>query len=392
LGDRSTNLPYKSSSDIGMKQEPIFYTRNGGELSPGSRNRYNQGCSSPEREPVQSEYHDSYQPVQPQGDSIYWTSHNSDNNQYPYQNRNRRGYHHNNYRYNPYASKREKFDQRPYQQRGSQRPVNSETNGKTSSPGKRKCFLCQQPDHVCADCPYNNFPKKEQQCNRTEGNSRQRQVFAIFKPELPLPECDLEKVFPIPTGQSGNKALIDTGACVTVCGKEWLTEFENSLSLEDKELIEDESTDVLIQFGDCKPVKAISLRTIPITFCGVDILLRTYVVDNTIPLLLSRRAMTAMGMIINMQEMTIKIQDGVAEKMEITNSGHFAVCFSSQDKEKTTVVKESKESCVERKNLETQPHYTSAGKDGLTKKGVSRNVLSEIMEKGYVCLDDYLRR
>ena len=111
------------------------------------------------------------------------------------------------------------------------------------------------------------------------------------------------------TGKCTNKALIDTGACTTICGKEWLTVFESSLTPEEKKLITTEETEREFRFGDGKPVQSIALKTIPINLCNRDIFLKTHVVTNNIPLLLAKQTMTSIGMVLDMENMTVKIRD-----------------------------------------------------------------------------------
>ena len=306
--ERPAAKPFQTLEGADIKQE-VFYTR--------SQYPESQYPATAEEEKFNS-YEDDY------GSSdIYWTSQ-------PSNSRKTRAYHHNNPRYNPYAGKRDKFqqNQRPYLQRGSKRPMYSDKRG-YKSPEKIVCFICQQPGHKCASCPHNSFSRAEEQNN----------IFALYGCDLSLPDSEEEVTFL--TGLCMNKALIDTGAPATVCGRDWYASFVNSLSKEDKASIMEERTEQIFRFGDGKPVKPISVKIIPIRICGKDVFLRTCVVENDIPLLLSKQTMMKMGMVIDLQKMVVQIKDSKnCDELESTDSGHILLQISRQCKDFTTAVPE----------------------------------------------------
>lgn len=222
-------------------------------------------------------------------------------------------------RYNPYAQNRGQPRYNPYAQRRGQK-----TYMRGSSTSRISCFICHQPGHVVAECQYNTFKDNSSSQDKKQDNESSRKVYALFEPDFSLPDCEEEIIYL--TGECTNKALIDTGACATICGKEWLTVFESSLTTEERKLIKTETTERVFRFGDGKPVKSIALKTIPINLCNKDMFLKTYVVLNDIPLLLAKQTMTRMGMVLDMENMTLKIRDSkTLEKMRSTDSGHVAV-------------------------------------------------------------------
>ena len=298
--ERPATKPFKTLEGADIKQE-VFYTR--------SRHPEFQYPATAEEERFNND-EDEY------GSDIYRTSQ-------PPHFRKTKPYHHNNPRYNPYAGKRDKFqqNQRPYLQRGSKRPSYSDKRG-YKSPEKIMCFICQQPGHKCASCPHNAFSRAEEQKN----------IFALYGCDLSLPEREEEVTFL--TGLCMNKALIDTGAPATVCGRDWYTSFEKSLSKEEKASIMEEKTEQIFRFGDGKPVRPISVKIIPIRICGKDILLRTCVVENDIPLLLSKQTMMKMGMVIDLQNLVVRIKDSEnCDALESTDSGHILLQISRQCKD-----------------------------------------------------------
>ena len=333
--EKPATKPFKTLEGADIKQE-VFYTR--------SRHPEYQYSDVSEEEEEFGNDEDGYER------DIYWTSQ-------PHQFRKSRAYHHNNPRYNPYAGKRDKFQQnhRPYLQRGSKRPVYSDKRGH-KSPDKGVCFICKQPGHKCATCPHNTFSKAGQQKN----------IFALYGSDFSLPDSEEEVIFL--TGQCVNKALIDTGASATVCGREWYTVFENSLSEEDRCSIMEEDIEKVFRFGDGKPVKAISLKTIPIRICERDIFLKTFVVENDIPLLLSKQTMMKMGMVIDMQNMVVRIKDSeIPEQLESTDSGHVTIQISRQSKDSKALTFLVSEKSEPKKTADFYHRYfahSSAGKIG----------------------------
>lgn len=277
-----TSLPYKSatsSSGFKVKDEPLFLTR---ELQE-------------DQQFYQEEKYDDME------GGIYWNN-NPRRNYRSFQ----RGFRGSKPRGNyvkspPHNNQSGRFN--PY--------------GRGSKKQQRQCFLCGDPSHYVSDCPHNSFKKSAPKDNK---------VFAVFEPDFNLPDCEEELVFL--TGEATNQALLDTGACTTVCGKEWFQVFEQSLSSEEKEKIVTSACQRLFKFGDGVPVNSTTQKIIPLKICGKDVLVRTFLVDNDIPLLLSRQTMMSMGMIIDLDEMSIRVRDSdQSQRIEMTKSGHVVLAI-----------------------------------------------------------------
>ncbi|XP_063683937.1 uncharacterized protein LOC134818355 [Bolinopsis microptera] len=294
--ENQSSLPFKSTPMEVVKQEPVFLTED-----------------------------------QQMGSDVHWT---------------RNGDHQRNFtgqpmrgenRYNPYGQNRGQSRFNPYtQKRGQKSYMRGSSNQRIS------CFICHQPGHVVAECSFNTFAKSHQK----QDDESRRKVYALFESDFSLPDCEEEIIYL--TGECTNKALIDTGACATICGKEWFTVYESSLTTEERKLIQTETTERTFRFGDGKPVKSIALKTIPINLCNKDMFLKTYVVTNDIPLLLAKQTMTKMGMVLDMENMTLKIKDSkTLEKLRSTKSGHVAVpiarCGDGQESGVTYQVSEEQD-------------------------------------------------
>ena len=178
----------------------------------------------------------------------------------------------------------------------------------------RQCYICGKDDHCFRDCPYNTFPQ-------AQNNSGSKATF--FKSDFALDEQ--ESTFLI--GETTNKALLDTGASSTVCGRTWFTVYEESLTDKEKAEILSEDGVKSFKFGDGKAVTASEKKTIPITLCGNDILLEVHIVENDIPLLLSRESMKRMKLIIDMEADKVYMGKG-EENLQITKSGHVVIPIS----------------------------------------------------------------
>ena len=150
--DKRADKPFKSDG-FDFKQE-VFYT----------------GQCPDYKHSAEPEVEEEFECRRDENREVYTTSK-------PDNFRKNKTFHHNNPKYNPYASKRDRFYQRPHQQRGSQRPAYMDKR-RLKSP-ERRCFICSQTGHIVANCPHNTFNREDQQ----------KKIFAL---------CDSEFSFPLP--------------------------------------------------------------------------------------------------------------------------------------------------------------------------------------------------
>ena len=124
-------------------------------------------------------------------------------------------------------------------------------------------------------------------------------------------------------------ALLDSGASATVCGRKWLEAFESTLTPTEKNELGEEVCFQSFKFGDGDPIISYLKKNIPVTICGEDIMLLTYVVDSDVPLLLSRATMKKMGCTLDFVRDEISVFGG-KEKLIITRSGHMIIPFKGK--------------------------------------------------------------
>ena len=169
---------------------------------------------------------------------------------------------------------------------------------------KKLCYICNKDDHEVKDCKYNGLK-----------NSNVEKM-TYFQSDF-----ELEEQVTYLIGETVNKAILDTGAPTTVCGKLWFKLYEESLTEAEKSQIITGDSDKTFKFGDGETTTAEATKRIPVTICGNDVYLITHIVNNDVPLLLSREAITKMKMKIDFEDNQISM-NGKVEEMELTTSGH----------------------------------------------------------------------
>ena len=157
------------------------------------------------------------------------------------------------------------------------------------------------------DCKYNTFGGKK---------------LAFFESDFQLEDED--ECLTYLMGESTNRALLDTGASSTVCGKKWLTVFEESLTSAEHQEVKVTPCEKNLRFGDGDAVTAKIQKTLPVTICGQKVTLSVFVVNNDIPLLLSRESMKKMKMKIDNETDKVYALGG-EENLVITKSGHMMI-------------------------------------------------------------------
>ena len=192
-------------------------------------------------------------------------------------------------------------------------PSNYRQNGQSSNQQekfKKRCFYCRSEEHLIAECP-----------QRKNNDNQKKRIFLtsnIFEEQM-ITEEGVEDIFIV--SETMNKALLDTGASATVCGKSWLKCYKDSFTSQEKSDIEECSTNRKFRFGDGRLVAAEKQLQIPVRICDKYFLLNTHVVDCDIPLLLSRDAMKQMNCKIDTGTDKLIIDD-ISQDLYISESGH----------------------------------------------------------------------
>ena len=131
------------------------------------------------------------------------------------------------------------------------------------------CSICQSMYHCSKKCPY-----------WVEVSDENQEKVNLFSEGVY--NCYINKF----VGETLNHAVLDSGCSKTVCGVSWLNNYFDTLSVNDRIKIVDIKSDTKFKFGDCKTAEKIPVR---ISNMEGDIL--RDVIDNKLPLLLSKEAM-----------------------------------------------------------------------------------------------------
>ena len=175
------------------------------------------------------------------------------------------------------------------------------------------CHTCGQLGHFSKDCEYNMHKISDK---NEDPETAQKMTF--FKSEFV--RNSLSEHWRELLGETANKALIDTGAVSTVCGRAWFENFWKSLSDEERREVRTEECNKTFLFGDRQESVAKVRKKLPVSICGVDILLSTYLVENDIPLLISAESMIKMRLVIDLNNQKVQFM-GKSDTYQLTNSG-----------------------------------------------------------------------
>ena len=202
--------------------------------------------------------------------------------------------------------------------RGLERPVNP-----TGSDGNLLlCLACGSFRHLVADCPYSWENRGAAQVHAVRhrdavGISRETEEAALLTGfhKDSLSEMSME---------ARNCAVLDSACTSTVCGKEWLNCYLDSLTESDQASVEKEAGTKWFKFGGGEKVHSQGCYTIPAVLAGKDVRIRTDVVDSDIPLLLSKSAMKKAKVKMDLENDTAEIY-GTLVSLNHTTSGHYSV-------------------------------------------------------------------
>ena len=119
-------------------------------------------------------------------------------------------------------------------------------------------------------------------------------------------------------------ALLDSGCTKTVVGAEWLSVYMSMLDEKDKEKVTHNDDYSTFRFGDGAKVVSTQVVKIPAVIGSKEIMIKTNVVNNDIPLLLSRDSMKKGNMIMNFKTDKAVIL-GEEIPLHSTKCGHYCI-------------------------------------------------------------------
>ena len=196
-----------------------------------------------------------------------------------------------------------------FSQRGGRQARSERTNPKDDWGNILTCHVCGSINHFARNCPKSHYAINAEEVSLFQ-NSKVSQ----------RNESTMEKF----TSDNFCRAVLDTGCNTTVCGREWLNIYLDSLTNEEKEEVEVEDSSMSFKFGDNKPTLSSKKYTLPAIVCNRKISVVAEVVEDTIPLLISKKSMTKAKMILDFGDNTVTAF-GYTQKLLLTESGHCSI-------------------------------------------------------------------
>ena len=123
--------------------------------------------------------------------------------------------------------------------------------------------------------------------------------------------------------------LLDCGNTKTVCGSNWFDNFVSNLSELSKSMMEIRESDIPYKFGDNDIVYSFKAAILPVEIVGIEGTLETEIVNEDVPLLVSKEAMKRIEMVINFAKDEALIL-GKKTKLETTSSGHYILPLTKE--------------------------------------------------------------
>ena len=222
--------------------------------------------------------------------------------------RSKRGLSHRNF-----SRSRSNFRRGRYQ--GSRRTNPIGRNGQPTT-----CILCDSIYHYVQFCPNKNDNKRDIKFEEDIDKIHFNMFVGCTSDNSNNRLSDL-------VNESRGYAILDSGCTNTVCGEQWIQNFIDNLSLEEREKMIISPSDQKFTFGDGRSVTSKRKVTIPCWMGGERGRLTTDVVDSNIPLLLSRRSMKRSEMVLDFKNDKVQV-NGRDIRLKITHTGHYALPLS----------------------------------------------------------------
>ena len=176
------------------------------------------------------------------------------------------------------------------------------------------CKCCGSFRHFLRDCP----DSWENSRRGNGGTVNQREENAIL-----FTGCS-EQDFTVFISEAYNCAVLDSACTSTVCGRAWLDTYLDTLSETDCKTVQRQDSNKVFKFGGGTKLSSRGEYVLPALLVGNKVQIRTDVVDSDIPLLMSREAMKAAKVKLDIENDTAEIM-GKAVSLNLTSCGHYCV-------------------------------------------------------------------
>ena len=183
-----------------------------------------------------------------------------------------------------------------------------------------RCVACDSIRHLVADCPHSyENQSKAFVSDEVELNEEKACLFTGQNPSHMV----------VLSTEAQNCAVLDSACSSTVCGKEWLNNYLNSLDSDVMNNVKRSSSDKIFRFGGGTRLPSEGSFILPATLAGKRVDIRTDVVDSDIPLLLSKDAMKKACMKLDLESDIAEIY-GEKIHLNCTSSGHYCIPINDE--------------------------------------------------------------
>ena len=180
-----------------------------------------------------------------------------------------------------------------------------------------KCMVCRSIYHRAKDCLDRNAMHAA--CQEEEVH------ITLFS--KPVQECHVENFL----GGTLSYAIRDSGCTKSVCGRIWLQCYLDALNESDKSSVQEQESSSKFKFGDGVVQISSKKVIIPADINGTKVKIETDVIENSLPLLLSKSAMQKAATKIDFKNNKVTMF-GKVQDLHFTTSGHYCIPLDRKQK------------------------------------------------------------
>ena len=207
----------------------------------------------------------------------------------------------------------------------------SGSNPLNSDGTPRKCFHCQSTNHLSYTCPQKWGDNVQEERRRSEEANMTVNI-TLYSGEGVAEQCLL-------MAESIGFGILDSACTKTVAGEQWINEFVSVLPENEYKQAKgsERKSKSIYRFGDGVETKGVCTIDLPVVIGTKKHVIEVDVVNNDIPLLMSKPEMTKLGMKIDFSKNQAEVC-GEVLSLNSTTSGHYCIPLSYFVSEKCNFV------------------------------------------------------
>ena len=184
------------------------------------------------------------------------------------------------------------------------------------------CAICNSKMHWARNCPHAHERKSSSVLyNDDQIDEYDEEIqITLLANEHGYSDGKIDNLL----GETIGYVLLDSGCSKTVCGEYWLKCFMDTLTDDERRLLKTENSRSVYRFGDGRRVNASKCITIPCVLADNKVLIKTDVVPNNIPLLLSKYSMKKAEMVLDLKHDSVTVFNKKVP-LSTTTLGHYTL-------------------------------------------------------------------